>query len=60
MSRILRRLMQLPFHLVLIGVALGLIARAIYPPKTDVIAPRQFEEVEVEFTDLPLSKADSQ
>jgi hypothetical protein len=65
MSRIFGRLFRLPFHLVLLGVLLGLTARLIYPPKTEVIAPRQFsgpleksaqDKVveEEEFTDLPI------
>lgn len=59
MSRIFGRLSELPFHLVLIGVALGMLARVIHPPTEEVIAPRVFPDPIVEpqdsdFTDLDI------
>jgi hypothetical protein len=57
MFRLFRRLFELPFHLILIGVALGMAGRAIYPPKEEATGPRTFPDPIVqpeEFTDLEI------
>ena len=59
LPRIVQRLFQLPFHLVLLGIAVGYGARLLFPPESAEIAPRKFETpiatpAEDEFTELPL------
>jgi hypothetical protein len=58
MMRIVRRLFRLPFQLILIGVAMGLIARTVFPPEKKEVAPRQFKthaiDIEDELSDIPL------
>ncbi len=56
-KRIASWILRLPFGLILMGVALGWIARTVYPPPVKQEAPTGFVDPfpeESPFTDLPI------